>query len=58
MEIPQSPLRQLGKIASETFNEGMGAFSEESRSGRSYSRNIRKNGIEYKGTNISNVDDI
>ena len=58
MEIPTSKLRQLSKIAGDTLSEGIGAFSAESRSGRSYARNVRKNGIEYKGTNISNVDDI
>ncbi len=58
MEIPSSKLRQLGKVMGDTWKEGAGAFSADSRAGRSYSRNIRKNGIEYKGTNVSNVDDI
>lgn len=58
MELPTSKLKQLGKIAGDTLSEGIGAFSADSRAGRGYSRNVRKNGIEYKGTNISNVDDI
>lgn len=58
MEIPTSKLKQIGKVATDTWKESATAFSSESRAGRSYSRNVRKNGIEYKGTNINDVGDI
>lgn len=58
MEIPTSKLKQIGRVMTETLNEGATTFSADSRAGRAYSRNVRKNGIQYKGTNVSDVDDI
>jgi len=64
MEIPEGSLKNLGKDFKNLvvnpigdIKHGLGEVFGGS-AGRAYSRKVRKNGIEYKGTNISNVDDI
>lgn len=58
MEIPTGKLKQTLKPLADTYKEAATTFSEESRAGRSYARKVRKEGIRYKGTNISDVGDI
>lgn len=58
MEIPTSGVKQTVKVLGDTWKEGVTALSESSRAGRQYSRSVRKNGVDYKGTNVSDVGDI
>ena len=58
MEIPTGKLKQGLKAIADTYKEAGTAFSAESRAGRANARSIRKNGVEYRGHSVDNVDDI
>lgn len=58
MEIPTGKLKQGLKAIADTYKEAGRSFSAESRAGRANARNIRKNGVEYRGHSVDNVDDI
>ena len=58
MEVPTATVRNNMKAIADTYREAGTAFSDASRQARATARDIRDNGISYKGHRIDDVGDI